>query len=279
MNNQRPVPATMNKTALFGLLITLVIPLASYLIVKTVGEGAVNMPRKYFADSVIQKVKDGKTSYDTLWHRIPSFSLTDHVGETTHLDSLEGKILVVNTFFTRCPNICPALTRNIRKLQASFENPKRKKWGDTPVVYFLSVTVDPLRDSVEALKKWADRFYVNSDNWRLLTGDKQSIYDLLLQQFKLAAQDGAGIDSNFIHTEKVTLVDRNRVIRGYYNGLDSASMGRLAEDIGKLHLERNRNRPSIFRQYIPLIPILAAIPFIVLVVMLLLARNRKKEVF
>jgi protein SCO1/2 len=265
----------MNKTAWWGLSVALFLPLICYFIVKFVGEDAVVMPRRYFADSVIEKSKDGKTSYDTVWHNIPDFVFTDQLGRRITPSAADGKIWVVNTFFTHCPNICPALTRNMRKLQASFENPKRKKFGDTSVVYFMSFSVDPQRDSVEALKKWATRFFVNSDNWSLLTGPKKDIYGLLFNDFKLSAKDGEGIDTNFIHTEKVMLVDRDRVVRGFYNGIDCVDMGLLAEDIGKLYLERDRRKPSLFREYIPLVPVLIAVPIIVFLGMWFL--NRKKE--
>jgi len=269
----------MNKSAWVGLSIALFVPVICYFLVKGFGDGAVNMPRHYFEDSVITKVVNGKTTTDTVWHRIPDFRLTNQLAQTITPDSLHNKIWVVNTFFTHCPNICPGLTRNIKKLQKSFENPKRKKYGDTALVYFVSLSVDPVRDSVEALKKWADRFYVNSDNWSLLTGPKKDIYSLLLNDFRLSAQDGEGIDSNFIHTEKVMLVDKNRVVRGYYNGLDSMEMGRLAEDIGKLYLERDRTKPSIFKEYLPILPLLVAVPVIVFVVMFFLNRSRKKNEF
>lgn len=266
----------MTKTAWWGLSVALFLPIICYLMVKNMGEDAAQMPRHYFADSVIEKSKDGKITYDTVWHQIPDFKLTDHLGQTVRGSDMDGKIYVVNTFFTRCPNICPGLTRNIRKMQQSFENPKRKKFGDTSIVHFLSMSVDPERDSVEALKHWADRFHVNSDSWLLLTGPKKEIYDLLLYDFKLSAQDGEGIDSNFIHTEKVMLIDRNRTVRGFYNGLDSASLAKLAADIGRLYLEKDRNKPSIFRQYIPILPVLAAVPLIVFLGMWWLNRTRKR---
>lgn len=266
----------MNKTAWFGLGIALFLPLVSYWLVKGIGQDAAQMPRRYFADSVIEVKKDGKTRFDTVWHKIPDFTFTDHLGNSFSANQLDGRIWVINTFFTRCPNICPGLTRNIRKMQESFENPKRKRYGDTSIAYFISLSIDPERDSVAALKRWADRFHVNSDSWRLLTGPKKEIYDLLLHDFRLSAQDGEGVDSNFIHSEKVMLVDRDRVVRGFYNGLDSASLANLAKDIGRLYLEKNKSRPSIFRQYIPLLPVLALVPLIVIIGMWYLNRTRKK---
>ena len=252
------------------------LPLVCYWLVQGIGGDASPMPRKYFADSVIEKKVDGKISFDTIWHKIPDFELKDQLGNTMHGSEMEGRIWVVNTFFTRCPNICPGLTRNIRKMQTSFENPKRKKFGDTSVVFFLSISVDPERDSIMALKRWADRFHVNSDSWRLLTGPKKEIYDLLLNDFHLSAQDGEGIDTNFIHTEKVMLVDRGMVVRGYYNGLDSVSMAQLAMDIGRLYLEKDRTKPSIFREFIPILPVLALVPLLVVLGMWYLNRTKKR---
>jgi len=147
----------MNRGAVAGLMITLIIPVICYFIVKNVGEDAVHMPRRYFDDSVITIEKHGKTTTDTVWHRVRNFTLTDQLGQTFNFDSLPGKVVVVNTFFTRCPNICPALTRNIRKLQKSYEEPKNKKFTDTSIVSFVSLSIDPERDSVNDLKRFADR--------------------------------------------------------------------------------------------------------------------------
>ncbi len=265
----------MNKSALLALTLALFVPLICYFAVKSMGEAAGEMPRHYFMDSVTTKQERGKTIDDTIWHKIPNFALTNQYGDKVSLYDFKGKIIVVNSFFTRCPNICPGLTRNIRKLQTSFENPKKKTYTDTTIVQFLSLSIDPERDSVAALKKWSDRFFVNSNNWDLLTGPKKEIYDLLLHELKIGAQDGAGIDTNFIHSEKVMLLDKNKVVRGFYNGLDSVEMGRLARDIGKLKLEKDKNTPSLFRKYIPIIPILIAIPLMVFLLMWYLKRNAK----
>ncbi len=267
----------MNKSALGGLSIALVLPVICYFIIKTLSDRNVTMPRRYYYDNVINSEKDGKMRTDTQWHRVRNFTLTDQLGSPFSLDQLKGKIVVVNTFFTRCPNICPGLTRNIRKLQKSYEERSNKKVTDTSVVNFLSLSVDPERDSVAALKRFADRFAVNSDNWAMLTGPKKEIYDLMLHELKIPAQDGEEIDTNFIHSERIVLLDKNHVVRGYYNGLDSISMSFLANDIGKLTLERDRNKPSIFREYIPIIPLLALAPIIVLVGLWFIRRRSKFE--
>jgi protein SCO1/2 len=111
-------------------------------------------------------------------------------------------------------------------------------------VRFLSFTVDPERDSAQAMKKYADKFHVNHDTWWFLTGPKKKIYDFALNELKLGLQDGEGVDSNFIHTQKFVLMDRQRVVRGYYDGLDSAAMSKLAEDITLLILEKDKTKKT-----------------------------------
>lgn len=265
----------MNKGAFTGIIITLFIPIACYFIIKFLGENAISMPRKYFPDSVITLEKNGKVTTDTQWHQIKNFTLTNQLGQPFNLYDLKGKIVVVNSFFTRCPNICPALTRNIRKLQKSYEEPKNKSVLDTPKVYFVSLSIDPERDSVNDLKKFADRFEVNSDNWSMLTGPKEGIYDLLLKELKIPALDGEAIDTNFIHSDKIVLIDKNHIVRGYYNGLDSIGLSHLAEDIGKLILEKDKNKPSILKEFVPILPLIMAIPFIVFLFMWLINRRNK----
>lgn len=267
----------MNKSALAGISIALLLPVICYFIIKTLSDDAIHMPRRYYYDQVLNTEKDGKARSDTQWHRVRNFTLTDQLGRRFSLNDLKGKIVVVNTFFTRCPNICPGLTRNIRKLQKSYEERNNKKFTDTSVVNFMSLSVDPERDTVGALKSYADRFAVNSDNWVMLTGSKKEMYDLMLNEFRIPAQDGQEIDTNFIHSERIVLLDKNHVVRGYYNGLDSIAMSNLADDIGKLFMERDRSKPSIFREYIPLIPLVALAPVIVLLGLWFIRRRSRFE--
>ena len=227
---------------MLSLCIVALLPVVSYLIVKTASEEAVTMPPRYFPDSVINKVVDGKTVSDTVWHRVQNISLFNQLGDTVSLDDINGSIIIADYFFTRCPSICPTLTKNMKELQDAMKMKDYRRKIDSSFVRFISFSVDPDRDSVEALKKYADKYSVNHDTWWFLTGDKKKIYDFAFNELKLGLQDGEGVDSNFIHTQKFVLMDKERIVRGYYNGLDSASMSKLAEDLTLLMLEKDKKK-------------------------------------
>jgi len=207
------------------------------------------MPRRFYADSVMTKVVDGKEISDTLWHKVSNIELTNQLGKTVSLNDLKGRVLVADFFFTKCPSICPTLTHNMKKLQDALKLKDDMTRVDTSFVQFLSFTVDPERDSASVLKKYADRFGVNHDVWWMLTGPKKTIYDFALNELKLGLQDGEGVDTNFIHTQKMVLMDKDRVVRGYYDGLDSMEMRKLAEDIVFLMLEKDKTKKrNLFRK-------------------------------
>ena len=103
------------------------------------------MPQRYFYDSVATVNKNGKISTDTIWHKIKNLTFTNQLGKTVTLDSLKGKILVVDFFFTRCPSICPGLARSMKKLQNSFVK-------NDDIVQFISISIDPDHDSVTQLR-------------------------------------------------------------------------------------------------------------------------------
>ncbi len=226
--------------------IAIVLPLVSYFIVKTVSEDAVVVPKRFFYDSVDNKVVNGKTVTDTIWHSVANIELVNQLGDTVSLDDMQGNIIIADFFFTRCPSICPTLTKNMKELQDALKIKDARRRIDVSYVRFLSFSVDPERDSVEALKKYADRFAVNHDTWWLLTGDKKKIYDFAIDELKLGVQDGVGVDTNFIHSQKFVLIDRDRVVRGYYDGLDSNSLSKLVEDLTILMLEKDRKKKRKF---------------------------------
>lgn len=225
----------MNRSAILGLLLAVGLPVTAYLIVKYASEGSVDMPRHYFYDSVTEKTEKGKLVMDTIWHKVSNFTFTNQLGKTVYADDVKGKILVIDYFFTRCPNPCPTLTKNMKKMQDAFLK-------TDSLVHFISFTVDPSRDNAEVLKNYADKYKVRHNNWWFLTGDKKTIYDLAYNEFKAATIDGGEVDTAFLHTSKIYLLDKDRVIRGWYEGTDSASMTKMARDIGLLFLEKDKKR-------------------------------------
>ena len=232
-------------------MLAALLPLVGYFIVKHYSGTAVVMPGYYLPDSVITKTIDGKLISDTVWHKLPDFTLTNQLGQQVSLSDMQtsdstGKIIVADFFFTHCPTICPTLTSNMKRLEASITNSERVGNRAPDFIRFLSFSIDPERDSVERLKHWADRFQINPELWWLLTGDKKTIYDLSIDHMKLAAIDGEGVDTSFIHTDLFVLIDRNRHVRGYYRGLDTVSLSRLSRDIILLTLEKDTNKKSFF---------------------------------
>ncbi len=265
----------MNKTALFGIFIALLLPIIGYFGLRSAGSKAVVMPRHYIFDSTISKTVDGKQVIDTVWHRLPDFSLTNQLGEQVGWHDMEGKVVVANFFFTHCPTICPRMTLNMKHMQDGISSGQRAGGHQAEFVQFLSFSVDPERDSVPALKKWADRFQVDPNNWWLLTGPKKEIYDLSINDMKLGLVDGKGIDTNFFHTDFMVLIDKNRNIRGYYHGLDSTDISRLSNDIVLLRLEKDPHRKKFYEGNLELLAITFLIAIIGLGVLIYFLKRER----
>jgi protein SCO1/2 len=260
----------LNKKTIVSFLLVVLMPLGGYFIMKHYSKDAVIMPPHYFYDSVKQVSVRGKMSNDTVWHQVKNINFTNQLGKEVSLDDLKGKIIVVDFFFSRCPSICPGLARSMKKLQESFR--------DHPdIVQFVSISVDPEYDSVQHLRKFADRIGVDHDHWWFVKGDKKEIYDFAFNELKASIAD-TEIDTAFIHTENFFLLDTNRVIRGWYNGFDSVKMAKLASDIPTIMLERDRKRPTIFREFIPYLPVIFIGIGLTIFVMTSLQRKKKKHV-
>lgn len=268
----------MNKKSFLALSLAILIPLISYLFVKYASESAIDMPRNYLPDSVVTTVVDGRRSTDTVWHTVADIKLQNQLGDTVHLYDIQNKPIVADFFFTHCAGICPRLTANMVKLQRSFiKGGDEYHKIDTSVVQFVSFTIDPERDSAQRLKEYADRFGVNHDNWWFLTGSKDSIYSFIFNELHVDKYAESPIDSNFVHTNRFVLIDKTFKVRGYYDGLDSASLAKLANDIGLLMVEKATNPEPL-----PFDPALMAIFFfitavIVVVGVRLLFYNKKKD--
>ena len=258
----------MRRSSILGLLMALGLPLIGYFLVKKYSTEAVHMPRHYFFDSTGTKQVRGETVPDTTWHKVQGIPFINQYGDSVRLEDAAGKIIVLDFFFSRCPSICPDLTKNMRKVQQSYlKNPD--------IVQFISITIDPEHDSVPVIRKFADRFNANLDNWWFVTGNKKQIYDFAFNEIKASIAD-TNIDTAFIHTENFFLLDSNRVVRGWYNGLDSMKLKQLARDIPTLMLERSGKSPSVFRELIPALPVIFLGIGIIMVVMVILNNKKKK---
>lgn len=224
----------MSKKAVLALLLAVMVPAIGYLLVKFYSNRAVQMPPRYFYDSVATIEKNGKTTSDTVWHHVKDISFTNQLGKAVSLYDVKGKVIVVDFFFTRCPTFCPGMARAMKKLQDSFMK-------NDSIVQFISVSVDPEHDSVPQLQKFAMKHNVNPDNWWLVTGNKKQIYDFAFQEMKASLAD-AEVDTGFLHTSLFFLLDREKIVRGFYDGFDTAAQARLVRDIPLLMLEKERKK-------------------------------------
>ena len=286
----------VNRTALYALMLVILVPLTAYYIIKQLSKDAIHIPQPVYADTTISKVVNGKIRNETIWHKIPDFTLTNQDGNQVSLHDMVRfdpetgdtvpKIIVANFFFTHCATICPGMTMNIKKLQESIK--KSEKVGDRTAdfVQFLSFSVDPDRDSVAALKKWADRFQINPENWWLLTGDKKTIYDLSLKHMNLSVQDPQGVDTGFFHTDIIVLIDRDRVVRmprdeygnpRAYRAGEERDLVRLSEDIILLMLEKDKKRKSFFEGKLELIGVVFLLALVGLGIFLIVLRKTRSQ--
>lgn len=162
---------------------------------------------------------------------IGEFSLKNQEGKTIMLKDWNGKIIIANFFFTHCTSICPKMIANLKYVQNAFANDSD--------ISINSFTVDPERDSVAQLNSYAHLISIERDNWNLLTGEKRSIYLLARKSFKIDATDGDGGPNDFIHSDKLVLVDIEKKVRGYYDGTNKNEIIQLIKDIKRLKRERN----------------------------------------
>ena len=163
-------------------------------------------------------------------HTISPFDFTDQNGEHVTERDITGRIHVANFIFTSCGSICPIMTKHLKLVQDAFRN-------DTNVV-LLSYSVTPWIDSVARLKKFAGANGVDSPNWHLLTGNKGELYTLARRSYFAEEDLGFTRDSTeFLHTEHVLLIDKNKRIRGIYNGTLQLEAEQLIKDIRELKKE------------------------------------------
>ena len=154
--------------------------------------------------------------------RVPDFSLTNQQGQSLSRSNMAGKIWIADFIFTNCPTICPAMTQEMARLQSEFV---------ADPIYFVSFSVDPERDTVDVLSRYATAYGADDRRWHFLTGEKASIYQLAEQGFSLAAGPQG---SEILHSPRFVLVTSEGKIHGHYDSRRKPAMLRLRRDVKTL---------------------------------------------
>jgi protein SCO1/2 len=156
-------------------------------------------------------------------HKVGKFTFTDQNGKIITEKEFEDKIYIVDFFFTTCQSICPVMSNEMERVV--------EKYKDNTDVKFLSHTVDPETDSIEVLAEYANKHKAPGDKWYFVTGDKKNLYDAARNFYLLDTHQGDGGADDFIHTQNFALIDKNKQIRGFYDGTNPAEIDKLIREI------------------------------------------------
>ena len=174
----------------------------------------------------VELVVDGETIVDTLYHKVSDFRFIAHTGKEITRQVMDDKICIVDFFFASCEGICPIMSSHLEKVQKHYE--------DFDDLLILSHTVDPERDSVFELNNYAQEYNANDEKWLFLTGDKKDLYQMARKSYFVSADEGDGGEEDFIHSELLILVDKEKRLRGHYDGTKMEDVERLIDDIAIL---------------------------------------------
>ena len=165
---------------------------------------------------------------------VPDFTLTKQDKAQLSLKDMKGKIWVADMIFTNCEGTCPILTARMASLQQSLI---KKNTG----VQLVSISVDPNNDTPEVLTEYAKNFGADTKSWSFLTGPVSTIYTLAKDGFKLTL-DSANADTKepIVHSERLVLIDKQGIIRGYYDGTTDDAQSKVLTDIGDLMREEKQ---------------------------------------
>jgi len=157
--------------------------------------------------------------------KVPAFSFINQDGNTITNKDYEGKVYLVEFFFTTCPTICPRMSENLVQIQNNFES-----FEDFGVASF---TINPKHDTSEVLKEYAEHYGMTNPNWHLMTGDLDSIYELANQGFNLYTAKDADVEGGFEHSGNFALIDKNGFIRSRVDGFGNPKIyyrGTISEE-------------------------------------------------
>lgn len=184
------------------------------------------------------KYKENPRTLDTYGnegHKVGAFSFVNQDGDTITNKEVDGKIRIVEYFFTTCQGICPKMNENMTEVYRAFR-------GDKDIL-ILSHTVDPETDTIEQMKRYADKHEADSEQWHFLTGPKLDLYQMAVRSYLITAVDDKDynkkVTPDFIHSQYFVLVDKFNNLRGQaYDGTDKKDVKQLIKDIKDLKREK-----------------------------------------
>ncbi|KAA0992258.1 SCO family protein [Dyadobacter aurulentus] len=175
---------------------------------------------------IVVKIVDGKKTEVTEYPKIPDYAFINHKNQVFTQKQMEGKIYVADFFFTTCPTICPVMKSNMLTVVERFK--------DNPEISILSHTIDPEHDTPAVLGKYAEDLGLKGDMWQFVTGDREKIYEIGQKHYLVSAMADPDAPGGFIHSGSFVLVDKNKYVRGIYDGTSSESTARLIADMAVL---------------------------------------------
>ena len=180
------------------------------------------------------KLIDGKEVSDTVYPTIPYFYFLNDDSVIVKSTEMEGKVWVVDFFFTTCPTICPTMTKNMQKLNAA-----TKDLHDE--LQFISISINPQHDTPSILKRYREHYKATASNWQFLTGKEAETHQLGIENFQIFAGRDEESEGGYAHSGAFTLVDKEGYVRGVYLGTDDKQVIQLEKDIRKLLKEEYGN--------------------------------------
>jgi protein SCO1/2 len=177
----------------------------------------------------VTKTVDGKQVTETIYQTIPPFKFVNQYGDSISNKTLDKDIYVVDFFFTTCPSICPVMHRNMLNVYNEFKT--------TPDFKIISHTIDPKHDSVPVLKKYADKLGISGNTWWFLRGNKEDIYKIAERNYLVAVKKDSSAAGGYVHAGYFVLIDKQKRIRGSYDGTDPKQVDQMIADIKTLKQE------------------------------------------
>jgi protein SCO1/2 len=179
---------------------------------------------------VVAIQKNGQSVQDTVYHQIPDFEFINQDSIKVNNQTFEGKIYIADFFFTTCPTICPKMKSQLLRVYERYKN--------NPNVGILSHTIDPRHDSVSTLKEFANNLGISGNMWQFVTGKKEDIYKIGQKSYMVTATEDSTQPGGIVHSGAFILVDKQRHIRGLYDGTLPDAVDKMMKDMETLLAEK-----------------------------------------